>query len=172
MAPNLAKSTLVLIHDMISSDELTTSQMAEAAGCSERAIIRIRSNLRLFGNVKAPPITAGQPRTITPIMLEDLCDHLFEKPDFYLYDIELLFLDEFDVSVPKSTISDALHRKGWSKKTARQKAKERNIDLRDDYCHLISEFCLYHLVQVDESGCDKRIGFRKTGWSPLGTTPV
>jgi hypothetical protein len=23
---------------------------------------------------------------------------------------------------------------------------------------------------VDESGCDKRIGFRRTGWSPLGMT--
>jgi hypothetical protein len=86
--------------------------------------------------------------------------------------MELFFLDEFDVSVPKSTISDALHRIGWSKKTARQKAKERNPDLRDDYCHLISEFSSYHLVYVDESGCDKRIGIRRTGWSPLGTTPV
>ena len=25
---------------------------------------------------------------------------------------------------------------------------------------------------MDESGCDKRIGFRRTGWSPLGVTPV
>jgi hypothetical protein len=25
---------------------------------------------------------------------------------------------------------------------------------------------------VDESGCDKRINFRQTGWSPLGVTPV
>jgi transposase len=25
---------------------------------------------------------------------------------------------------------------------------------------------------VDESGCDKRIGFRRTGWFPLGVTPV
>lgn len=25
---------------------------------------------------------------------------------------------------------------------------------------------------MDESGCDKRIGFRRTGWSPLGTAPV
>jgi hypothetical protein len=24
---------------------------------------------------------------------------------------------------------------------------------------------------MDESGCDKRIGFRKTGWSPLGIAP-
>jgi hypothetical protein len=31
-APNLAQSTLDLIHDMLVSEELTTSQMAEAAG--------------------------------------------------------------------------------------------------------------------------------------------
>lgn len=172
MAPNLAKSTLVFIHDMISSDELTASELAEAAGCSKRAIFRIRSNLRLFGCVKAPPIKRGQPQSITPIMLEALCDHLLEKPDLYLHEMELFFLDEFDVSIPKSTISDTLQRNGWSKKTARQKAKERNPDLRDDYCNLISEFSSYHLVYVDESGCDKRIGFRRTGWAPLGTAPV
>jgi len=28
------------------------------------------------------------------------------------------------------------------------------------------------LVFVDESGTDRRIGFRKTGWSPLGIAPV
>lgn len=39
MAPNLARSTLDFIHDMLISGELTTSQMAEAAGCSKRAII-------------------------------------------------------------------------------------------------------------------------------------
>lgn len=157
---------------MISSGELTTSQIAEAAGCSKRAITRIRSNLRVFGSIKAPSIKAGRPRSITPNMLEALCDRLLEKPDLYLHEMELFLLDEFDVFVPKSTISDTLHRKGWSKKTARQKAKERNADLRDDYCHIISEFCSYHLIYVDESGCDKRIGFRRAGWSPLGTTPV
>ena len=35
-----------------------------------------------------------------------------------------------------------------------------------------NRICLYHYVFVDESGCDKRIGFRRTGWSPLGVTPV
>jgi len=64
-------------------------------------------------------------------MLEALCDYLLDKPVLYLHEMELFFLGEFEVSVPKSTISDALHRKGWSKKTARQKAKERNPDLRD-----------------------------------------
>jgi hypothetical protein len=27
-------------------------------------------------------------------------------------------------------------------------------------------------VFVDESGCDKRIGYRRNGWSPLGVTPI
>lgn len=172
MAPNLAQSTLDLIHDMISSDELTTSQMAEAAGCSKRAIIRIRSNLHLFGHVKAPPIKRGRPRHVTPDMIEALCDYLLEKPGLYIYEMQVFLLDEFEVYIPKSTVSDALHHKGWSNKTARQKAKERNADLRDEYFHDISEFCSYHLIYVDESGCDKRVGFRRTGWSPLGTTPV
>lgn len=127
---------------VIASNELTTSQMAKAAGCSKRAIIGIRSNLRLFGSVKAPSITSGRPQSITPIMLEALFDHLLDKPDLYLHEMELFFWDEFEVYVPKSTISDALHRKGWSKKTARQKAKERNPDLRDDYCRLISRIQL------------------------------
>jgi hypothetical protein len=88
---------------MIASNELTTSQIAKAAGCSKHAIIRFRSNLRLFGSVKAPPIKPGQRQSITPIMLEALCDHLLDKPDLYLHGKELFFLDEFEVSV-------ALHR--------------------------------------------------------------
>lgn len=34
------------------------------------------------------------------------------------------------------------------------------------------DFRSYHLVYVDESGCDERIGFRQMGWSPLGVAPV
>ena len=172
MAPNLAQSMLNLIHDMISSDELTTSQMAEAAGCSRRTVIRIRSNLRMYGSTKAPPIKKGRPQSVTPIMMKALSEHLLEKPSLYLQEMQLFLLDEFDIHIPKSTISDTLHQKGWSKKIARQKARERDEDLRDEYWHDISEFSSYHLIYVDESGCDKRIGFRRTGWSPLGTTPV
>lgn len=43
--------------------------------------------------------------------------------------------------------------------------------MRDEYFHFLSDFCSYHLVYVDESGCDKRVGFRRTGWSPLGVAP-
>lgn len=80
-------------------------------------------------------------------------------------------MDEFQVLVTIWSIHHTLKREGWSKKVAKQKARERNADLRDAYFHYISDFSSHHLVYVDESGCDKRIGFRKTGWSPRGTTP-
>lgn len=38
--------------------------------------------------------------------------------------------------------------------------------------HDLSDFQSYHLVYVDEPGCDKRVGFRRTGWSPLGVAPL
>ncbi|CRL30556.1 unnamed protein product [Penicillium camemberti] len=80
------------------------------AGCIERAITRIWSNLRFFGSFKVPPMKAGRPRHINPVMRETL---------------------------------DVLHCIGWSKKTARWKAKEHNPDLRHNYYHPISECSSY-----------------------------
>lgn len=45
MAPNLAQSTLYLIHDMLVSGELMTLQMAKTANYSKRAIFRLCFNL-------------------------------------------------------------------------------------------------------------------------------
>jgi transposase len=105
-------------------------------------------------------------------MLEALCEHLLEKPGLYLDEMVIFLWDEFEILVITSSISRALASYGWSKKNIQQREKERNADLRDAYLHAISEYQSYHLVFVDESGCDKRIGFRRTGWSPLGAAPV
>jgi hypothetical protein len=72
-------------------------------------------------------------------MLEALCDHLLEKPNLYLDEMAIFLWDEFDVQATKSSTSRALASKGWSKKTARVKARERNLDLRDEYFHLQSQ---------------------------------
>jgi hypothetical protein len=72
----------------------------------------------------------------------------------------IVFLyDEFNKLFTKSSVCHGLKQEGWSNKAAKQKAKERNADLRDTYFYFISDFSSYHLVYVDESGCDKRIGF-------------
>lgn len=163
MAPRLPPPALDFIRDMIKSGSLTTSQMAEAAECSERTIKNIRKNLRQFGNVHAPANRAGRRRSITPPMLEALCDHLLEKPGLYLDEMAVFLWDEFQTLATPSSVKMALATKGWSKKTTRKKAKEQNADLRDFYLYNLSEFKSYHLVYIDESGCDKRVGFRRTG---------
>lgn len=145
--------------------------MADTAECSERTIKYIRRNLRLFGNVHAPPNRVGRRRSLTPLMLEALYDHLLEKPGLYLDEMAIFLWDEFQTLATTSSIWRALRHKGWSKRTAQQKAKEQSAELRGIYLHNLSEFESYHLVYVDESGCDKRIGFRRTGWSPLGVAP-
>lgn len=104
-------------------------------------------------------------------MVQVLCDHLVEKPHLYLDEMAVFLWDEFEVLVTTWNIRRALKCEGWSKKASKQKARERNANLRDAYSHFISDFSSYHLVYVDESGCDKRIGFRGTGWSPRGATP-
>ncbi|GFF55645.1 transposase [Aspergillus lentulus] len=105
-------------------------------------------------------------------MLEALCEHLKEKPTLYQDEMVVFLWDEFGKRVTIQSISRALASVGWSKKAARQVAKGQNADLRDYYVHTLSSFSSYQLVYVDESGCDKRVGFRRTGWSPLGVTPV
>jgi transposase len=172
MAPNLAASQHAMIHDMIVSGTLTAPQMADAAGCSERSIKRHRSNLRCFGTTKAPHNGVGRRRSITPSMLQALKQHLLEKPGLYLDEMVVFLWDEFEAVVTAMSISRALRSTGWSKKVARSVAKQRNADLRDFYLHNLSASPSYQLVYVDESGCDQRIGFRRTGWSPLGLAPV
>lgn len=83
MAPNLKPAQLELIHHMMQTNSLTTFQMAHAADCSKQSIVRIRSNLKVFGNVMAPRNSVGRPRSITPSMLDVLCERLTEKPTLY-----------------------------------------------------------------------------------------
>lgn len=163
MAPRLPPCKLEMIRDMIEYGSLTTLQMATAAECSERSIVNIRNNPRLFGHVRAPSTRVGRRRTVTPPMIQTLCEHLLEKPGLFVDEMILFIWDEFHTWVTSSSLKRALVSVGWSKKVARQKAKEQNADLRDYYLHTLSDFRSYHLVYVDESGCDKRIGFRRTG---------
>jgi hypothetical protein len=66
---------------------------------------------------------------------------------------------EFGGHVSKYTVRRALVSMGWSRKQTRCVAQERNADLRDFHLRKLSEFSSYRLVYVDESGCDKRVGF-------------
>jgi transposase len=172
MAPRLARSQLALIEATMHDTSLNDEQRAEIGECTTRTIRRIRSNTCCFGSPKAPSNGAGRPRSITPPMLDALCERLIEKPYLYQDEMVVFLWDEFEILVTTHSISRALASIRWSKKIARRIAKERNADLRDFYLQKLSAYRSYHLVYIDESGCDKRAGFRRTGWSPLGVAPV
>jgi transposase len=169
MAPHLADSQHAMIQDMVTSKLFEDDEIANTVGCSPRGVQRIKQNLHFYGKTKAPSNGVGRPRSIRPPMLDALCEHLLEKPGLYLDKMKLFLWDEFEVFVSTFSIRRALKSIGWTKKTIHRVAKGRNADLRDFYLHNISDFPSWQFVYVDESGC---IGFRRTGWSPLGVTPT
>lgn len=171
MAPPLPPAKKQLICDMTRSGK-SISDTAHNAECSKQAVKYIRSNLRLFGTTGMPPNRRGRWPSVTPPMLEALCEYLLDKPGSYLDESADYLREVFGVDLTTDSISRALKRVKWSKKRMQQQAKEQNADLRDEYRHDISEYHSYQLVYVDESGCDKRTGIRRTGWSPPGITPV
>jgi hypothetical protein len=75
----------------------------------------------------------------------------------------ITFLHEkFGVDMSASSVTGALQAAGWSRKTNRRAAKQRNQDLQKLYLYKLREFQSYHLVFIDESGCNKQIGLRRS----------
>lgn len=157
---------------MIKSEDFTLNEMAIATGCSVPTVARARNNLRRFGTARSPRRRGGRPSLITHAIRAGLRHLLFESPHQYLEEMSGFLQNEFGVIVSPSTISRTLRRMRWTKKVIRRRAKERNADLRDFYIYNICHLHSWQLVFVDESGCDKRAGLRRTGWSPRGVTPV
>lgn len=112
MAPNLAKSQYDLITNINSSGLFTNPEIAEATGYSTRSVRTIRSNIYSYSTTKAPRNGGGRKRSITPPILDALCEHLLEKPGLYRSEIILFLLDEFDILVTASSIGRALDFKG------------------------------------------------------------
>ena len=172
MAPNLAQTQHELIHAMSLDTPISSIATAKAARCSVRSVNAIRANLRAFGTTRAPMTKSGRLPVVSPAAFEVLSNHLLHTPGAYLDEMVDLIQDQLDVTASTSTVSRTLRKNGWSKKVIRRIAQERNADLRDFHSHLRSEFYPDQLVYLDESGCNRRDGFRRTGWSPLGVAPV
>jgi|SRR5450432_1021916 len=82
MAPPLAESQHAQINAMILR-ERPLAEIADAATCSIRGVYRIKRKLRRSSTTKAPSNSVGRPRSITPPILDALCEHLLENPGLY-----------------------------------------------------------------------------------------
>ncbi|KAK4119395.1 hypothetical protein N657DRAFT_540965, partial [Parathielavia appendiculata] len=176
IAPNLALHKRVLIQSIIGSklkgnDGPKDNEIAEIAGCTDRAVRRIRSNLLRFGSTTAPPNGASRPKTVAPPMLTALFNQLSLNPCMRLEDVADFLRNEFDVDLTRFSISRALKKAKWSKKCTQNVARERNPDLRDEYMYEVSFLRSEQLVFIDETGVNKSIGIKRKGWAPRGKRP-
>ncbi|KAI9146672.1 hypothetical protein HJFPF1_13577 [Paramyrothecium foliicola] len=168
MAPQLSAASRVMIKSMLERG-ISTKDIASAVPCSPRAVQRISK--KYFSRM----ITAsrvGRRSVITPFMRETLRDELTKQPDMYQSEILEFLHEKFNTRVSERALGRQLKHLNWTRKTNRRRAQQRDADLRDYYLHRISKYKSYQLVYIDESGCDKRTGLRRWGWSPKGTTPV
>jgi len=147
-------------------------EISTKIGCNVRSVQRARAKFRRRGTTKPPLDGVGRRKKITPTILRALIEHLTQEPELYQDEMADFLYDKFHIVVATSTISRALASARWSRKVTRRVAHERNADLRDFYLSNLSGFRSYHLIYIDESGCNNHDGSRRTGWSPLGTAPV
>ena len=144
MAPHLAESQHILVHNMITSKTpFKAKQIAKGAVCSRQTIQRMRTNIRKFGSTRAPPNRVGRPRSITPAMLDALCEHLQKNPELYQEEMVLFLWEKFKVHVTTSSVARAQNSIGWSKKKICRVARGQNADLRYLYMYNISGFSSY-----------------------------
>jgi hypothetical protein len=85
----------------------TTTQMAEEAEYSKVTIIHNRRNLRQFRGVYAPPTRIGQKLTVTPLIIDALCDNPLEGLPIYLDEIAGFLLDKLRTMITSSSIRRA-----------------------------------------------------------------
>jgi hypothetical protein len=58
----------------------------------------------------------------------------------------------------------------WSRKVCKRRALEARSDLRAAYMTTASRYNMANLVFLDESASNERTGYRKRGWSPVGSS--
>ncbi len=170
MAPKLAASQHQQIEGMIQSG-LTNRQIVDAVGCSKRTVSRHRANLRLFNSTKAPPNRVGCRRKILPVVGEALLHRLTEQPDLYRSDMINFLREEYDVDVSLSTVTRLLQDVDWSRKISCRVGQQQNPILRDLYLYKLSDCQSHQMVFLDESGCDKQTGHRRSGRAKKGVRP-
>lgn len=106
-------------------------------------------------------------QNITTYMQNALQDQLKDKSCVDRKEIASYLQDEFDVEVSVSSVIRTMQSMGWSEKITRRVAKQRNSVLRHLYHYKLSKYKSYHLVFIDESGCDSLTAQRRKGWAPI-----
>ncbi|RKL17466.1 hypothetical protein BFJ70_g14647 [Fusarium oxysporum] len=129
-----------------------SSVALRAIHCDPRTVRKAKAKYRLFESTKAPPNRVGHYKKVTPYKRDALLDRLADHPTTDRSEMVTFLRDEFEDEVSLSTISRLLKDANGREKTA---IVSRN-----------------NMIFIDESGADRRVGYRNKGWAPSGLTPI
>jgi transposase len=137
--------------------------------CTTQTIYNMRNNMWIHNSPTAPRLrTIGRPLSITIAVLKGLIDFILRLPCVTLPEMAWFLWEEYGIKASESTISRALKKAKWSKKTARRIAAARSLDLRRDYLIEMAGLNAEQLVFLDESLFNESTGWRLTAWAPIG----
>ena len=94
-----------------------------------------------------------------------------ENPCLYLNEVCQRIYEATRTKVSGATVCRVLKRYGFTRKKARQMAKQRCVEFRAAFIAQISQFDFRCFVWVDETGSDARNHIRKFGYEFRGLTP-
>ncbi|PTD03457.1 hypothetical protein FCULG_00012813 [Fusarium culmorum] len=171
MAPRLSDADHEMMKAMIQRGE-PTKQIAQSIPCDPRTVRKAKARYRLFESTKAPPNRVGRYKKVTSYKQDVLLENLAQYPTTDRTQMVTFLHDEFEDDVSLSTISRSLKDARWTRKNCHPVAQQRNPELRDLYLYKLSKYKSYQMIFIDESGVDRRVGYRKKGWAPSGVTPI
>lgn len=150
--------------------------IADDFAVTDRTIRRLRARFERTGTTRTMRRRrVGRPRLMRQYMVDAVCALLLENPCMEREEIALHIEENFGQEVSVSLVTRELRAAGWSWKKTRRVARQRISILQNFYLWRMlveNEYESYHLVFVDESGCNKLAAQRDRGWAPVGQAPV
>ncbi|KAJ7108311.1 hypothetical protein C8R44DRAFT_636892 [Mycena epipterygia] len=95
-------------------------EIADATQIHVRTVRRILQTWRTTGNCVRIPLELGRPRILTAFDVDFLEGLVLRTPDIYTFELQRALLLNTGLNVAKSTIRDAIIRRGYTRKTVRR----------------------------------------------------
>ena len=173
MPPPLPHPVRELIIDWHYNDQLTVSEIAHRARCSESSVYRILQLEREFGLIINPNARTRGARQILDQSDKDSIKAFIERnPAAYLDEIQQHLLDTKNVWVSTSTISRTLAQMEITIKQISKTAAERDELVRAIWKGKHGRIAKENIVWLDESSVDDLTNQRLRGWAELGRACV
>lgn len=142
MAPHLDATQRTLIGTLLTKG-FETKLIASEASYTARAVQRIRREMQQSKMPTRRTARLGRRSCTTSPMQEALCNMLIKEPYIYRCEMADFLYRRFGARISERSIGRTLRSIGWTRKTIRYVAQQRDADLRDYYLHRISKYASY-----------------------------